>query len=304
MEDITEQFNKEDIYLDNDTNEVIRNVMDRHDTDKYTFKYKEDWKDENKQNVQYYLKFHDRRHYEVKQKFKENSKLFKYLIHKSPRYQKHIKHYALNDIIRSIIHICMTENLHDPENPRIVICNPHMRNILGIEAFHHIDLIEIILEHIEPNETQDRNYVYTDYETPIYITNNEKYLNSLIDPPWTRLNAKMIRAKHIYNKRKPYRKPYLKYRIDDDLFEVLKKAGRVNDNQQIMKYDNIYRAFLLYVLLQLNTFNNKNTHENIINLRNTPLEILNIDRIHKYQIETILNTKITKHDPPLCDIDA
>ncbi len=289
--------------MDYRTTKTIKELMERQDTDKYTYKYTEDnRKSENKQqhkeNIAYCIKFHNNDNYEVTQKFKENSKLFKYLQHKSPgRFQKHIEHYTLYDIITSIVKIVNREKLYDPENPRIVICDHYMRYTLNIEAFHFIDLIDIILDHMEPNQLQDRNYFHSNYEIPIYVKNKEKYINSLINPSWTKLNAIMVRAEHKSTKIKWYKQ----YKIDTDLFNMLKEKHFLKENEQTAKYSTILFAFIQYIHMNFNIFKRKKTHKNIYNIGNTPLKILGVNKLHKYQLETMLATKLTEYNPPICE---
>lgn len=284
------------INIEDNISETAKEIIQRQDTDKYTYKYTYDNRTkvnkQQKQNVQYYIKFHDNENYEVKQKFKDNSKLFKYLKQKLPGvFQEHIKEYALYDIILSIIQICKKEKLYDQENPNIIVCDHYMRYTLDTEAFHLIDLIDIIHEHIANKYIQDRNYFYTNYEIPININDETEYINSLINPHWTKLNAIMVRAAH--ETKNTIRFRY--YELDTDLFNVLSKAGHINIDEQIIRYDKLVSAFFEYIYSNTHIFKNRKTHKNMIKIKNTPLQFLGISYLHKHQIKTILVTKITKY---------
>ena len=255
---------------------------------------KQDTKITKKTNIGYFIRFHGEVCYEIDQKFKENSKLLKYLMHKAPgSFNQNKKEQGLGKIMQILMNIFNDEKLYDRQNPRIINCDHYLRYTLDIEAFHLIDLKDIVREHLLSDETiqEERNFYYLDHEYPSYVKEKENYINNRqIEPPWTNPNSTMTKAIKLFKDTKISILDMCK--VDDDLMDILKKEGYIRQQEHHVSYYKISKAFIQYLLKNNNIFKNKKTHKDIFNLKDTPLQILGVDRLHKYQIDTILRTKL------------
>ena len=90
-------------------------------------------KDNQKTNIGYFFRFHGNECYEIDQKFKDNSKLLGYLMHKAPgSFDQHKKEQGLGKLMQILINIIDDEKLYDRQNPRIITCDHYLRYALDI----------------------------------------------------------------------------------------------------------------------------------------------------------------------------
>ena len=80
--------------------------------------------------------------------------------------------------------------------------------------------------------------------------------------------------------------------IRKKLINILKEAGYIHKRAHQIPYWKFKKAFTKYLLRNPVIFNNKKTHKHTFNLKNTPLHILGIDKLHRRQIDTVLRIKI------------
>jgi len=241
-------------------------------------------------NIGYTIRTHGKYNYEIDQIFKENSKLLKYLCNKAPgTFKEGKREYPLGKIIGGLFITIEQEKMYEKDNPKIIKCDHFLRYTLDIEKFHLMDLKEIISEHLENNTNipRLRNFFYTDYEFPPYIREYKKetYLNEIPNPRWAKSNKTTSNNKNKI-------KPFAFYEIDTDLLKVLSNAGYLRTNEYTARFCRISKMLHKYLESNPQTFKNKKTHKNIFNIKNTPLEILGVKTLYRYQIDTILRSKL------------
>lgn len=200
----------------------------------------------------------------VKRKFTDDSKLYKYLTYKYPSvYNIEQNLYTIKEILINIYKTIISEKLYDLENPIMIILNKELEDALNVRILHLGDFLSFIEKQMIIHITDDMSF--TSMNTPPiknYITCNDG--SNYIIPVWASKTANAVIARKLKVANFDIEK---KYKVKSNFLKVLKS---VDDSitKTIFFYREIIDLFNQYIII------NKKT---LVDDRNTTVFIVEND---------------------------
>ena len=224
------------------------------------------------------------------QQFKPDSHLHRYLVNKHPlAFRLDQPVFLLINILCSLKRIILIEQLFDPQNYVVVLCNPSLDAALRVRAFHISHLAALVL-------TQSDTCVATN----VHITpalSNEWSQWPLI--PFTSMLYKVISALA------PSFDKTANYWVKPGLLKIFRTLPGFNHLQVVYPYPTILQSFHRYLYLHNNNLIDPR-YGNVAIIKNDALgEVLGVSAIDECQIEIFVRFHLEKFntDHPFAPLD-
>ena len=221
--------------------------------------------------------------YYATRRFTQNSRLHQYLADKCPNViYKTKKEYNLFEVLTALRRVIANEQLFDPQNPSVVLCDPLLEGALDVKALHVSEIRDQVCKQFHPKFPHSSVETQTATQTQTNFFNNEKNRlttladhNPIVSPLCVPFNVEGM------------------YFVKPAFLMVLRSVEGVSKTQVVFPYREVANILYKYIMMKSDIFfDSRNVR--IALVENDPLgEAFGVKAFARSQVTAFMRAQLT-----------